>query len=104
MRKVSGGKIYDTKKAEVVAEWSNHYYRNDFHYCEETLYRTDKGNWFLYGEGGAMSKYREPSGSNSWGGGEGITPLTTEEAYAWLEEHDRVKEIEEYFQDKLEEA
>ena len=102
MRKIAGGKIYDTAKAKVVAEWANHYYRNDINYYEEILYRTAKGNWFIYREG--ESKYKEPAGADTGGGGEGITPLTADEAYIWLEEHHRFKEIEEYFQDRLEEA
>lgn len=103
MKKVVEGKLYNTKTAEVIHEWSNGYYRNDFHRCEETLYRTRKGAWFLHGEGGALSKYAEPHGSMR-GSGEDIVPLTPEEAMRWLEEHDGADAILEHFTDDVEEA
>lgn len=104
MRKVIAGKVYDTSKAELVAEWQNHYFPGDFHYCSEDLYRTPKGQWFVHGEGGAMSKYHRPAGNNAQTGGSDITPMSDEEAQAWLEDHDFVAELEEYFTDKIEEA
>lgn len=103
MRKIINGKIYDTKTADCIAEWSNHYTPNDFHYCEESLYRTKKGNWFLAGEGGALSKYARPVQGGS-GGGEGLTPLTSDEARQWLEDHGFTEELEQYFADSIEEA
>lgn len=104
MKKVIGGKGYDTATADLIAEWSNHYFKNDFHYCEEDLYRTKRGSWFIHGQGGAMSKYQEPAGSNSWTGGSDITPLSQDEAFVWLQEHDFVIEVEKYFGDRLESA
>lgn len=84
MKRVIGGKLYDTETAECVHEWSNGYFRNDFHHCEEALYKTAKGAWFLSGEGGPLSKYAEHVGNESHGG-DGIQVLTGEEALAWLE-------------------
>lgn len=97
MKKIINGKRYDTDTAEVVHDWSNGYYCNDFHYCEETLYKTKSGAYFLCGEGGAMSKYSRSLGNNSWGGGAGIEPLTPDEARKWLEDHDGEEALEEYF-------
>lgn len=103
MKKIINGKRYDTKTAEVTAAWENGYMRSDFQYCVEKLYRTPKGNWFLYGEGGAMSKYAQSYG-NSTGGGDDITPLSPEEARTWLEEHDCHDEVEASFPDSVEDA
>jgi hypothetical protein len=103
MKKVVGGKVYNTETAEEIAEWSNSYYPNDFKYCQETLYRTKNGAWFILGEGGAMSKYSQQCG-NAYGGGSDIRPLTPEEAQEWLELHDLVDELEEHFADSIEEA
>lgn len=103
MKKVIGGKIYDTDKATLVAEWDNGYYGNDFKRCEEALYRTKEGTWFVVGEGGPMSKYARAVG-NMTGGGEGLTPLTDEEAMGWLEDKGETDALEEYFADRLEEA
>jgi hypothetical protein len=103
MKKVIEGKLYNTETAERIATWSNHYFQNDFHFMEETLYRTRKGNWFVYGEGGALSVYAQPCGNGSCGGAD-IRCLSRDDAATWLEEHDCVDELERYFSDVLEEA
>lgn len=103
MKRIIDGKVYDTKTAEEIATWSNGYPCNDFKHCEETLYRTKKGSWFVAGEGGAMSKYAVQYG-NSYGGGSGLYPFTEDEARQWLEDKDFVEALEKHFADKLEEA
>lgn len=103
MIKIIDGKRYNTDKAELIA---NNSYSNpsDFHYFSEDLYRTQNGNWFIYGEGGAMSKYAVQVEQNSWGGSEEIRPLTENEAYDWLEAIGEVEAIEKYFADQVEDA
>lgn len=86
MRKVIGGKIYDTKTGRKVGEWDNGIYGRDFKQCAETLYRTRGGAFFLYGEGGPMSKYAESHG-NSTSGGDAIIVMTEAEAREWAETH-----------------
>lgn len=85
MKKVIGGALYNTETARQIGSWSNSYYPNDFQYCEETLYKTKSGKYFLHGEGGAMSKYAVSAGDNSWGGGEHIEPLNPQTAREWAE-------------------
>lgn len=86
MKKIINGKIYDTNSAERVGDWDNG--RNgDFSYCSEELYRKRTGEFFLYGEGGAQSKYSKSCGNNSWSGSEMIIPLSYEAAKKWAEEH-----------------
>lgn len=65
--------------------------------CSETLYRKRKGEFFLYGEGGPMSKYGVAYGDNEWGYGEEIRPLTVDEAKAWAEENLDADEYEAVF-------
>jgi hypothetical protein len=86
MKKVIGGKIYDTETAEEIGGWSNNLGHSDFRNISESLYRTKKGRFFLAGEGGPMTKYSRRCG-DSTGGGEDIQPLTHEEAREWAEEH-----------------
>ena len=93
MQRVIDGLKYDTDTADCVHEWENHYGGNDFHYCEEALYKTTNGRWFLAGEGGPLSKYAEPSGSNGHCGGSGLSPVTADEAQAWLEAHGAPAEV-----------
>lgn len=87
MKKIINGKVYDTTTAERLVGWSNNRSTSDFGYCEESLYRKRTGEFFLYGEGGPMSKYSESQGNGDWGYGKSITPLTYEAAQKWAEEH-----------------
>ena len=103
MKKVIGGKRYDTSKANVVAEWDNGLCCTDFHHAEETLYVTAKGAFFLYGEGGALSPWSQAVGDMR-GGGSGIQPMSNEDALDWLEQHGKTSAIEQYFADTVEDA
>lgn len=86
MKKIIKNKVYDTRTAQKVGDWDNGYYTNDFNYCAETLYQKKTGEFFLHGEGHALSKYAGHSG-NSSGWGERIIPLTYDEAHEWAENH-----------------
>ncbi len=103
MKKVIGGKSYDTEKAQLLHNYS---YGNpgDFDYWQESLYVTSKGAFLVLGEGGARSKYAKRVGQNSWGGGEDIKPVSKVEALRWLEEHDGAEVILEHFAGEIEEA
>lgn len=97
MKKIIEGKVYNTETATRVGEWSNEYYCNDFRFVSEELYKKKNGEFFLYGEGGAMSIYAEPEGNNSWTGGSAINPLTPKEAYDWTMEKLSASEFEKIF-------
>lgn len=51
------GKRYNINTAEFIASWDNDLPYMDFGYLKETLYRKRTGEFFLYGEGGARTKY-----------------------------------------------
>lgn len=87
MKKVINGKIYNTETAERIANWDNGVYGGDFNTCDETLYKTSKGAFFVHGEGGAMSRWGESVGYNGRVAGSGIEALTTSEALEWCENH-----------------
>ncbi|MBU2578273.1 hypothetical protein KKA69_05625 [Patescibacteria group bacterium] len=97
MKKVINGKIYDTKTADVIDEWSSHHNCGDFGHSAETLYRTKRGAFFVYGEGGPLTKWSIPVGSNGRGGSADIEALTRDEALRWCEERntdsDRITEL-----------
>ena len=103
MKQVIEGKRYDTATAQEIGAWWNGYPTSDFHYCEEKLYLTPKGNFFLAGEGGALSQYARSHG-NATGGGEAITPLSREEAFQWAQEHLDADDFPEVFGDMVEDA
>ena len=104
MKQIVKGKKYDTETAEMISTDSYSNY-GDLNYWNEEIYRTQKGNWFLAGEGGAMSRYSRAVGQNETGGGSAIIPLTEGEALAWLEAHTSDADtFEKYFSDVLEDA
>jgi hypothetical protein len=75
----------------------------NFSQFSETLYRKKTGEFFLYGEGGPMTKYAVAEGSNSWRGGSRIMPLSFHEAREWAEEHLSGEEYEAIFGKVVEE-
>lgn len=102
MRRIIGGRIYDTAKADLIASWESPHNRGDFHWHCERLYRTSKGALFLHGEGGASSPWAEacPDGR---GYGEDLRALDQDEAREWLERHGSADDYEKCFPD-VEEA
>lgn len=97
MKKIINGKKYDTETAKKIGFSTNNLPYSDFTYCDETLYRKKTGEFFLYGEGGAMSKYSQPCGQNCRCGGSEIIPMTEEEAKKWTEKNLNTDEYEEIF-------
>jgi hypothetical protein len=104
MKATIGHKTYNTETAELIAEWNNGCFTNDFNYCSEDLMRTPKGAFFIHGRGGANSGYSRSCGNNSYCGGSGITPITEEQALAWCEEHECEEAIEKHFKHLVEDA
>ena len=96
MKKVINGKLYNTETATEICsyEYSN---RGDFHYCQETLYVTKKGAYFIYGVGGPASKYSETVGQNEWSGGAAINVLTEAEARKFTEANATPETYAEFF-------
>lgn len=86
MEKLIDGKLYDTEQAERIATWRNTICKMENSpgpgYCREELYRTDNESWFIYGSGGAKSKYSETTADDRTGG-EDIRAVTEEEALLW---------------------
>lgn len=85
MKKVINGKMYNTDTARKIASCEHGDGPRDFRYYSESLYCKRTGEYFLSGEGGPMTKYSHTVGQNSWRGGDGIIPLTYEEALDWAE-------------------
>jgi hypothetical protein len=99
MRKVIDGKVYDTETADLVCDISGYggtLSQSDFRHDNTNLYRTKKGAWFIVGEGGAMSQWSEPCGSNSYIGGSGMRVVSEDEAKAFVAEF-ASDEYDEYF-------
>lgn len=87
MRKIIGGKRYNTGTAEYLATVKSSCVPGEPHYWEEKLYRKQTGEYFLHGRGGKLSRYSEMTADNEWIGSGKIIPLSDEAARAWAEEH-----------------
>lgn len=88
MKKIINGKCYNTETATKLGYWSNGLSYRDFSWCEEALYRTKKGAYFIAGEGGPMTGYAESCGQNSRGSGSDLFVVTESEAREWMETHE----------------
>src|SRR5699024_2075672 len=101
--KIVNRKVYNTETAKEIGNWSNGLPYTDTNYIEETFYKTKKGNYFIYGEGGANTMYSERNGSMSSGSKE-IKPVNKEEMISCMEDVGLSDEIEKEFPDLIEEA
>jgi len=90
MRKIINGYFYDTERATEIATASNGHQKTDFQYMSETLYQSPSGQFFIAGEGGAMSSYSQPVGNNNWSDGEDIHLVSPKDAKEWLEDHQSI--------------
>lgn len=86
MNKVINGKRYNTETAKEMGK-TGEYYHNDINSWEETLYRTKSGQYFIYGEGGANTRYAEPAQLGNWVSGEQIIPISEDKAKEWVNEY-----------------
>ena len=100
MKKIMNEKVYDTDKAEKIADigFSN---KGDFAYWSDELMKTKRGNWFLYCGGGPTSMYAESVGNNSTTGSEHLRELSAEEAVDWLIENNKVEALEKHFPERM---
>lgn len=102
MKKIIGGKKYDTDTAKRVGSFESGYI-GDFEWRNETLYQKATGEFFLAGKGGAKTRWASRA-IDGYSSGEGILPLTLDEAREWAEEHLPVDEVEKLFQIPKEEV
>jgi hypothetical protein len=103
MKKIINKKMYNTETAIEVATSGNGLPSSELGSYSEALFVTKKGVYFLWGEGGPMSKYVISFG-NDLCGSEDIQALTKEAAYNWLEENQCFGAIEKYFSELIEDA
>ena len=104
MKRIIERKRYDTETARKIGSDEGVAYYGDFHWVSEALYITPRGNFFLAGEGGPLSRYGRPTYGGGTCGGEGIVPVTKEEALMWCEQYLNEEEYADYFSNMIEDA
>jgi len=87
MRKIIRGVRYDTEKARLVGQASCCCW-DAWLFCARR-----SGRYFLFGEGGPMSRFAQSAGRNVLKGGRDIIPLSREEALRWAREYLEPNEI-----------
>lgn len=91
MRKIINGKMYNTETAEKLTSWE-HSYRSQVDWYEEMLYKKKTGEYFLYGNGNAGSKYARETSQNCYSPDETIIPITESTARRLVERNASVEE------------
>jgi hypothetical protein len=105
MKKIINGVRYDSDKATLVGEYATNLGRNDFRDWEAALYVSPKSRrFFLVGEGGPMTRFAKPVGSNGMTGSEDLIPMDRDEALAWAEQFLDTEAIEQHFADHVVDA
>lgn len=86
MKRYIKDKVYDTDTAHLVGTWDKDI-TDGLHWVSESLYRKRTGEYFLFGEGGAATRYAESRDDGGWGSGARIMPLSFDDARTWAQEH-----------------
>lgn len=87
MKKIIKGKLYDTETAKLIGTGYATCPRTDFAFWQEDLYRKKTGEYFIFGEGGPLSKYSRHIDYNTRSGGSKITPISYDTAREWAEDN-----------------
>lgn len=85
MYKVINGKRYNTETAQLISRVT---VGTGMSWTDERLYRKRSGEYFLAGEGGAMSRYAKRTEDNTYTNGRDIVPVSIEQAKKWVESFD----------------
>lgn len=98
MKKIINGKRYNTETATLLASADNGFGVTDVERTEEELYQKKTGEFFLYGKSNPGGSYATivPGGARM--AGEGIRPITRDEAKQWAEKYLEADEYEELFE------
>lgn len=84
MKKRIRGLMYNTDTAKLIYTDNSRAVRNSESSVVENLYRKKTGEFFIYGKGNSNTRYAKPvNEGESFKPGEGIIPLTYEEAKQW---------------------
>ena len=86
MKKIIDGRMYDTDTAKLLTGWDNGLDCTSFDWLEEDLYLKRTGEYFIFGRGGAATRYSDQCG-RTYSAGWSITPVSDAEARVWCERH-----------------
>lgn len=96
MNKIINGKRYAPTGKTLRATHENGL-PGDINYSKEELHRKQTGEYFIYGEGGARSRYAKRINDNNWSGGVKIIPISENAAQEWVENYCTADEYDTIF-------
>ncbi|MEG0505706.1 MAG: hypothetical protein RR547_13745, partial [Raoultibacter sp.] len=86
MRMIINNKVYDTDTAKLLGSFDNGERPGDLHSIEQALYRKKTGEYFVFSEGGAATRYATKK-IDGWSSGWDIDPMGYRKAKEWAEEN-----------------
>jgi TnpA family transposase len=106
MKAIITGKRYDTEKAVLIGEGGvGSISSGDFSHWKAGLYRTPiSRQYFLAGEGGPMTRFRQTFSDGMRGYGKKLIPLTRKDAFEWAQGYLDDEVVEAEFSDLIEDA
>lgn len=100
MKKIINNKLYDTATAKKLAEWDENG-TDSRNYISESLYRKKTGEFFVFGDGGANTKYARIGRLNVFEPGSAILPMSLEQAKEWALDRLPKNEYDDIFGDMI---
>lgn len=100
MKKIINNKLYDTATAKKLAEWDENG-TDPLNYIAEALYRKKTGEFFVFGDGGANTKYARIGRLKGFEPGSAILPMSLEQAKEWALDRLPKSEYDDIFGDMI---
>lgn len=100
MKKIINNKLYDTATAKKLAEWDENG-TDPLNYIAEALYRKKTGEFFVFGDGGANTKYARIGRLKVFEPGSAILPMSHEQAKEWALDRLPKNEYDDIFGDMI---
>ena len=100
MKKIINNKLYDTATAKKLAEWDENG-TDPLNYIAEALYRKKTGEFFVFGDGGANTKYARIGRLKDFEPGSAILPMSVEQAKEWALDRLPKNEYDDIFGDMI---
>lgn len=90
-------KELNPQRSTRLAQWSGADHTGSLMSDTETLFVSERGEYFIIYEGGMGSGFHSLPGVESWFGGSYIRTVSIEDAYAWCEETGNTDTIRDHF-------
>lgn len=98
---MANGKRYNLSSARVIAEMHSGYPVGDSKHLRKRLFLSERGNWFVVGDGGTDSEFAKQVGNILHGTRDNVKDLSRKDAYRFCEQYSKPEVIQEHFSDMV---